>query len=343
MPGLMRWSCRAARPAGTAARFDDVDPSGGTGLLALLRIVGASVPLPLVAAGGIAGRRRRGSGPVRRGQRRPGRHRADARARGRHARRPARAAGRTVPHAADPRVHGPPWPRNRQPLPRAAQDRPRPARTRRSTTRPARSAAAARNAGTPGHSICGPARPTSWRRARPAGEIVREMGADSRRVLRDSTSASADSGVHRCRGRVGRTQSMPDAELLLRRARRPLVIGMGGGGDVVGALATAEFARIYDGAEPIVGGVTWERRPIDPVAGRSIEREICRRGGDSRPESCWPDAQTPACATATCTSRSRGWPQFARRADGADRPATAAAGAVADGLSRAPPSGSIAT
>ena len=58
-----------------------------------------------------------------------------------------------------------------------------------------------------------------------------------------------------------------DAEALLRQARRPLVLGIGGGGDVVGALATAEFARLYDGAEPIVGGLTWERRPIDPVVG----------------------------------------------------------------------------
>lgn len=65
---------------------------------------------------------------------------------------------------------------------------------------------------------------------------------------------------------------MADAEVILRAARRPLVLGMGGGGDVVGALATAEFARIYDGAEPIVGGLAWERRPIDPVPGpRRIE------------------------------------------------------------------------
>jgi hypothetical protein len=67
---------------------------------------------------------------------------------------------------------------------------------------------------------------------------------------------------------------MPDAELLLRRARRPLVIGMGGGGDVVGALATAELARIYDGADPVVGGLSWERRPIDPAPGPRRVGEI---------------------------------------------------------------------
>jgi hypothetical protein len=61
---------------------------------------------------------------------------------------------------------------------------------------------------------------------------------------------------------------------LLRRARRPLVIGIGGGGDVVGALAAAETCRRYDGADPVVGGVTWERRPIDPVPGPRCEAEI---------------------------------------------------------------------
>lgn len=50
-------------------------------------------------------------------------------------------------------------------------------------------------------------------------------------------------------------------------ARRPLVIGMGGGGDVVGALATAEACRLYHGAAPVVGGVTWERRVIDARPG----------------------------------------------------------------------------
>ena len=67
---------------------------------------------------------------------------------------------------------------------------------------------------------------------------------------------------------------MIDAELLLRGCRRPLVIGMGGGGDVVGALATAEFARLYEDAEPVVGGLAWERRPIDPVPGPRATEEI---------------------------------------------------------------------
>jgi hypothetical protein len=66
---------------------------------------------------------------------------------------------------------------------------------------------------------------------------------------------------------------MIDADLLLSRSRRPLVLGIGGGGDVVGALATAEVCRA-EGAHPVVGGVTWERRPIDATPGPRAEAEI---------------------------------------------------------------------
>jgi hypothetical protein len=65
-----------------------------------------------------------------------------------------------------------------------------------------------------------------------------------------------------------------DAETLLSQARRPLCLGIGGGGDVVGALATAEACRIYSGADPVVGGVTWERRVIDPDPGPRASAEI---------------------------------------------------------------------
>jgi hypothetical protein len=64
-----------------------------------------------------------------------------------------------------------------------------------------------------------------------------------------------------------------DADALLSASRRPLVLGIGGGGDVVGALATAEACRAH-GAHPVVGGVTWERRPIDPAPGPRAEAEI---------------------------------------------------------------------
>lgn len=67
---------------------------------------------------------------------------------------------------------------------------------------------------------------------------------------------------------------MSDADTLLAASRRPLVIGVGGGGDVVGALATAESCRLLHGSSFVVGGVTWERRPIDPRPGPRLVSEI---------------------------------------------------------------------
>jgi hypothetical protein len=55
-----------------------------------------------------------------------------------------------------------------------------------------------------------------------------------------------------------------------------LVLGMGGGGDVVGALATARLCQAL-GAEFVLGGVAWERWPVDPHPGPRPMREI--RGG----------------------------------------------------------------
>jgi hypothetical protein len=45
-----------------------------------------------------------------------------------------------------------------------------------------------------------------------------------------------------------------------------LCVGAGGGGDVVGALVVAEHARTL-GTPSVLGGVTWERLPIDPLPG----------------------------------------------------------------------------
>lgn len=43
---------------------------------------------------------------------------------------------------------------------------------------------------------------------------------------------------------------------------------------MVGALATAEALRLYDGADPVLGGLSWERRPIDPLPGPRRVEEI---------------------------------------------------------------------
>jgi hypothetical protein len=52
------------------------------------------------------------------------------------------------------------------------------------------------------------------------------------------------------------------------------VLGIGGGGDVVGALSAARLCQSF-GAEFRLGGVAWERFPIDPYPGpRSIDQIV---------------------------------------------------------------------
>ena len=51
------------------------------------------------------------------------------------------------------------------------------------------------------------------------------------------------------------------------------MLGIGGGGDVAGALAAADLCRRL-GTEVVMGGVTWERRPIDPEPGPRSAAEI---------------------------------------------------------------------
>jgi hypothetical protein len=61
-------------------------------------------------------------------------------------------------------------------------------------------------------------------------------------------------------------------------AQRVLVVGIGGGGDVVGALVVAELAGAL-GTPSVVGGLTWERRPVDPLPGPRRIGEL--RGAES--------------------------------------------------------------
>jgi len=60
----------------------------------------------------------------------------------------------------------------------------------------------------------------------------------------------------------------PPASLedLIRSSKRALIIGVGGGGDVVGALAAARFLE-FCGLEFVLGGLSWERNVYDPIPG----------------------------------------------------------------------------
>ncbi len=59
------------------------------------------------------------------------------------------------------------------------------------------------------------------------------------------------------------SQSLED---LIRASSRALVIGVGGGGDVVGALAAARFLE-FCGLKFVLGGLSWERSVYDPIPG----------------------------------------------------------------------------
>ncbi len=68
------------------------------------------------------------------------------------------------------------------------------------------------------------------------------------------------------------------------------MLGIGGGGDVVGALATARLCQLH-GAEFRLGGVAWERFPIDPYPGpRSLEQ--IQGGKPLSPTAVLANAQT---------------------------------------------------
>src|SRR5258705_4286144 len=55
-------------------------------------------------------------------------------------------------------------------------------------------------------------------------------------------------------------------EDLIRASTRALVIGVGGGGDVVGALAAARFLE-FCGLGFVLGSLSWERNVYDPIPG----------------------------------------------------------------------------
>ena len=55
-------------------------------------------------------------------------------------------------------------------------------------------------------------------------------------------------------------------EEVAKRARKALVIGIGGGGDVIGCIPTASYLSMF-GTDTLLGGLTWERRVVDPRPG----------------------------------------------------------------------------
>jgi hypothetical protein len=62
------------------------------------------------------------------------------------------------------------------------------------------------------------------------------------------------------------TSAIASLEDIIGASKHALVIGVGGGGDVVGALATARFLE-FCGLRFTVGGLSWERNVYDPIPG----------------------------------------------------------------------------
>jgi len=67
--------------------------------------------------------------------------------------------------------------------------------------------------------------------------------------------------------------SGPSLEDLIRASSRALVLGVGGGGDVVGALAAARFLA-FCGVAFVLGGTSWERSVFDPIPGPRSLAEV---------------------------------------------------------------------
>lgn len=62
-------------------------------------------------------------------------------------------------------------------------------------------------------------------------------------------------------------------EKLIKRSRRAILIGIGGGGDIVGTIPTARLLSMFN-IECILGGLPWERSVYDPIPGPRILDEV---------------------------------------------------------------------
>jgi len=66
-------------------------------------------------------------------------------------------------------------------------------------------------------------------------------------------------------------------EKLLTKSKKAMLIGIGGGGDIVGTLPTAGLLELFD-IEYVLAGLPWERSVIDPVPGPRKFHEIVNSG-----------------------------------------------------------------
>jgi hypothetical protein len=70
--------------------------------------------------------------------------------------------------------------------------------------------------------------------------------------------------------RIGSNLSL---EEILRKSKKAVLIGIGGGGDIVGTIPTVRLLEMF-GIECILGGLPWERFVYDPIPGPRAFNEI---------------------------------------------------------------------
>lgn len=66
---------------------------------------------------------------------------------------------------------------------------------------------------------------------------------------------------------------MKSLEKILQSCKKAIVIGIGGGGDIVGTIPTAKLLELF-GIGYVLGGLPWERSVFDPVPGPRKFNEI---------------------------------------------------------------------
>lgn len=71
-------------------------------------------------------------------------------------------------------------------------------------------------------------------------------------------------------------------EQTLKSSRRAILLGIGGGGDIVGTIPTAKLLSSF-GVDYVLGGLAWERSVIDPVPGprKFLETRNARKINDT--------------------------------------------------------------
>lgn len=66
---------------------------------------------------------------------------------------------------------------------------------------------------------------------------------------------------------------MKSLKEIIEGSSKALIIGIGGGGDIVGTVPTADLLGMF-GVESVLGGLSWERSVIDPVPGPRTFAEV---------------------------------------------------------------------